>query len=122
MAAITDLTFSQLSDALGIPNAIFVGEDALGNITVQLSISAINDETVNNLTNAGVVKFLTRLREACHKAQETINQGQTEGEKLDAFPAAVSSGAVVDGYVQQSGGIKSKIAVATATQIVGPNI
>lgn len=121
MAAITDLTFNQLSEALGIPNALFVGEDALGNITVQLSISAINDEAVNSTANTGVVKLLTRLREACHKAQETINQTQAEGEKLDAFPAAVSSGAVVDGYVQQSGAIKSKIAVATATQIVGPN-
>lgn len=121
MAAITDLTFSQLSDALGIPGAVSVGEDTQGNITVQLSISAINGETVNNLSGTGVVKLLTRLREACHKAQETINQGQAEGEKLDAFPAAVSSGTVVDGYVMQSGTVKSKIAVATATQIVGPN-
>lgn len=121
MAAITDLTFEQLSNALGITGAISVGEDTLGNITVQLSISAINDETINNLASGGVVKFLTRLREACHKAQETINQGQAEGEKLDAFPAATSNGAVIDGYVLQSGAIKSKIAVATATQILGPN-
>lgn len=121
MAAITDLTFDQLSNALGTTGAISVGEDTLGNITVQLSISAINDETVNSLASTGVVKFLTRLREACHKAQEIVNQGQAEGEKLDAFPAAVSSGSVVDGYVMQSGAIKSKIAVATATQIVGPN-
>ena len=122
MAAITDLTFAQLSDALGATGAVYVGEDTLGNITVQLSISVINDENINNLTNTGVVKFLTRLREACHKAQETINQGQAVGEKLDAFLAATSTGAVVDGYVQQAGSIKSKIAVATATQIVGLNI
>lgn len=121
MAAITDLTFSQLSDALGITGAVYVGEDTLGNITVQLSISAINDEVINSPASFGVVKFLTRLREACHKAQETINTSQTTGEKLDAFPAATSTGAVVDGYVQQIGSIKSKIAVATATQIVGPN-
>lgn len=121
MAAITDLTFSQLSDALGTTGAVYVGEDTLGNITVQLSISAINDEQINNASSFGVVKFLTRLREACHKAQETINQAQAVGEKLDAFPAATSTGAVVDGYVQQTGSVKSKIAVATATQIVGPN-
>ena len=121
MAAITDLTFAQLSDALETTGAIYVGEDTLGNITVQLSISAINNEVINNPSTIGVVKFLTRLREACHKAQEMVNQGQVDGEKLDAFPAAISTGAVVDGYVQQSGAIKSKIAVATATQIVGPN-
>lgn len=121
MAAITDLTFAQLSDALGTQGAVYVAEDTLGNITVQLSISAINDENINNPSSTGVVKFLTRLREACHKAQETVNTAQVDGEKLDAFPAAISTGAVVDGYVQQSGAIKSKIAVATATQIVGPN-
>lgn len=121
MAAITDLTFSQLSEALATTGAVSVSEDTLGNITVQLSVSIINDETINNLASKGVVKFLTRLREACHKAQETINTSQATGEKLNAFPAATSTGAVVDGYVQQSGAIQSKIAVATATQIVGPN-
>ena len=122
MPAITDLTFSQLSDALGTTGAVYVAEDPLGNITVQLSISAINDEQINSTANFGVVKFLTRLREACHKAQEAVNQPQAVGEKLDAFPAATSTGAVVDGYVQQIGSVKSKIAVATATQIVGPTV
>lgn len=122
MAAITDLTFAQLADALGTTGAVYVGEDTQGNITVQLSISAINDENINSTASFGVVKFLTRLREACHKAQEIVNQGQATGEKLNAFPAAISTGAVVDGFVQQSGAIQSKIAVATATQIVGTNI
>ncbi len=72
MAAITDLTFSQLSD-VGTTGAVYVAEDPLGNITVQLSISAINDEQINSTASFGVVKFLTRLREACHKAQEAIN-------------------------------------------------
>lgn len=121
MAAITDLTFNQLSEALATTGALSVSEDILGNITVQLSVSIINDETINNLASMGVVKFLTRLREACHKAQEAINTSQDTGEKLNAFPAATSTGSVVDGYVQQSGTIQSKIAVATATQIVGPN-
>ena len=67
------------------------------------------------------MKFLTRLREACHKAQETVNSAQADGEKLNAFPAATSTGAVVNGYVQQAGVIQSKIAVATATQIIGPS-
>ena len=122
MPAITDLTFSQLSDALGTTGAVYVAEDPLSNITVQLSISAINDEQINSTANFGVVKFLTRLREACHKAQEAVNQSQAVGEKLDAFPAATSTGSVVDGYVQQVGSVKSKIAVATATQIVGPTV
>lgn len=121
MAAITDLTFAQLADALGTPNAIYVAEDPLGNITVQLSVGAINNETINSPATTGVVKFLTRLREACNKAQETANVGQAEGEKLDAFPSATSTGSVLDGYVQQTGVIKSKIAVATATQIIGQN-
>lgn len=121
MAAITDLSFSQLSEALGTIGAIAVLEDTVGNITVQFSVSIINGETVNNLASFGVVKFLTRLREACHKAQQIVNESHAVGEKLNAFPAATSTGAVVDGYVQQSGAIQSKIEVATATQIVGAN-
>lgn len=120
MAAITDLTYDQLNAALGVDNAIYVGEDPLGNIGVLISVSLINGEVANTLSEKGTIKLLTRLMAACRKAQETLNEGQAAGEKLDAFPEAVSSGVVVDGYVQQTSAIKSRIAVATATEIVGP--
>lgn len=120
MAAIEDLTYDQLNAALGVSNAIYVGEDPLGNIGVLISASLINGETINTLSASGTIKLLTRLMAACRKAQEALNVNQVDGEKLDAFPEAVSSGVVVDGYVQQTSAIKSRIAVATATEIIGP--
>lgn len=122
MAPVRDLTFDQVSSALGIPNAFFVGEDPLGNITLMISVAAINGDTTTSLTSQGVIKLFTKLREACHKAQEALNQSQIDGEKLNSFPPSISNGVIVDGFVEQTSTIKSRIAVSTATEIVGTNI
>ena len=119
MAALTDLTWAQLADALEGNAKIFVGEDPVGNIGVLISVPAVNGDTVGTLTDQGVVKFLLRLREAARAAQETANQNQTPGEMLDAFPAAVSDGIVTDGYVNQTSSIKAAIKVTSATDISG---
>jgi hypothetical protein len=84
-----------------------------------VSLSLLFDEPVNNLNQLCIVKLMTRLREACSTAQELANANQTEGERLNAFPPATSSGAVVDGYVTQTGSINSRIRVSSATEIVG---
>lgn len=122
MAAITDLTFNQVAAALGDTTAFFIGEDPLGNITLMVSISAVNGESTSNLNNDGVIKFCTRLLAACGKAQDALNVNQIDGEKLNSFPAASSSGVIVNGFVEQTSTLKSKIAVSTATEIVGTNI
>ena len=121
MAILKDLTFDQVSAKSGVANAFLVAEDPLGNITLMVSVSAINEETVNTLSSPGVIKFFTRLREACHKAKETANTALLPEEKLTSFPPAISSGVIVDGYVEQTSTIKSRIAVSTATEISGTN-
>lgn len=121
MAAITDLTFDQLATALDTDGALFIGEDPVGNISIMLSIAAINDdEAANDLAATGVIKLMTRLIEACRRAQIAVNESQVAGEMLDAFPGATSTGTVTDGYFQQTTSLKSKIAVSSATVIVGP--
>lgn len=121
MAAITDLTFEQLNTALDIDGAMFLGEDPVGNVSIMISIAAINDdETANALTRTGVVKLMTRLIEACRRAQIAANESQVVGEMLDAFPSSTSNGVVSEGYFQQTASVKSRIAVSSATVIVGP--
>lgn len=118
MAQLTDLTPAQVVAQLPA-NSFFVGEDPLGNIGVVVSLTQLLGEPVVNLNDPCVVKLMTRLREACATAQEVANQNQVEGERLNAFPSAVSSGNVIDGYVTQTGSINSRIRVASATEIVG---
>lgn len=118
MPQLTDLTPAQV--LAQVPqNAIFVGEDPIGNIGVQISLSLLLGEPVINVNDPCMVKLMTRLREACASAQEVANQNQGEGERLNAFPPATSSGTVIDGYVTQAGAINSRIKVSTATEIVG---
>jgi len=118
MAQLTDLTPAQVLAQLPA-NSFFVGEDPVGNIGVMVSLSLLFGDTVPNLNQLCMVKLMTRLREACSTAQAIANENQLEGEKLNAFPPATSGGAVVDGYVTQSGVINSRIRVASATEIVG---
>lgn len=123
MAALTDLTYDQLADQFeGADDAFFVGEDTAGNITVLISVTALAGQPVENLTDAGVIKLVTRLTNLCRKAQDVANLTQSDGEKLNAFPQPVSSGTLQDGYVDVSESIKSRIIVSSASQIVGSTI
>lgn len=123
MAALTDLTFDQLADQFeGADDALFVGEDTAGNITVLISVAALTGGTVENLTDTGVIKLVTRLTDLCRKAQQAANETQIDGEKLNAFPQPVSSGTLQNGYVDVVESIKSRIIVSSATQIQGSTI
>ena len=119
MTAITDLQWQQLATALGGNGKIFIGEDSNGDLGVLISVSLVNGQSVTNLSSVGVVKFLVRLREAAHLAQEAVNQNQAVGEKLNAFPQAVSDGTLNNGTVIQTGKIQSAIVVASAAEVVG---
>ena len=119
MAAITDLNWQQLGDALGGNGQVFLGEDAQGNIGVLISVSTVNNSLAGGLNTGGVVKFLMRLREAAAQAQVLINETQEVGEKLNAFPPSSSTGSVVNGAITQTGTIQAAIVVASASEVVG---
>lgn len=123
MAAITDLTFEQLiAQSESDSELFFVGEDVNGNLGVLISLSALNAESVADLTSSGVIKMMSRLISLCRKAQAEANQNQPVGEKLNAFPDPVSSGTITNGYVEITDAIKSRIVVASATQIEGSTV
>jgi hypothetical protein len=119
MAAINDLTWQQLNEALGETGQIFLGEDTQGNIGVLISVSTVNGSVAGNLSTNGVVKFLMRLREAAAEAQILINETQAVGEKLNAFPPSTSNGTVINGAITQTGSIQAAIVVSSASEVVG---
>lgn len=98
MAPKTNLTFQELQTALeadGLPSAIVV--DATAN-KVFIDVSVLTGENITSLSQSGVVEALYKLRKGAGAAQETVNEGQIDGERLAAFPAS-SFGAPVDGFV-----------------------
>ena len=120
MAAITDLTFDQLeAQTPEGTDVFFVGEDTNGDIGVLISLTALTGDPVEDLTSEGVVKVVAKLLEVCRKAQAAVNTNQTFGEQLAAFPPASTSGEISDGALEIVEQIRSKIIVASATQIVG---
>lgn len=119
MTAITDLSWQQIADALGSNSKIFLGEDPDGNIGVLISVAGVNGEGATGMNTAGVVKCLTRLRDAAATAQVAANAAEGVTQPLAAFPAASASTNVENGYVTQSGTINAAIKVNSATEVVG---
>ncbi|OLP18083.1 hypothetical protein BST81_13745 [Leptolyngbya sp. 'hensonii'] len=114
MAAKTDLTWQELQDELPA-NSITVSGGK-----VVIDVGVLTGDTVDALTDTGVLEFLYKIREAAGLAQETVNETQVDGEKLDSFPGFTFS-PVIDGYVEVSQTSSFKLPVNTAV-IVGPNI
>lgn len=120
MAVLTDLSFEQLQaefDSDG--DVFFVGEDTLGNLGVMISLTVLSGGPIEDLTSTGVVKAVSRLLDLCRKAQTTANQSLQSGERLNAFPTPVSNGTLADGYIEVTEALKSRIVVASATEIIG---
>lgn len=122
MAPITDLTFEQLAAAAPNPAAFYLGEDPQGNITLNVSLTMLLGENITSLTSDGVIKAAVKILAMLRTAQENVNAGALPGEALDAVPTAVSDGEIINGYVTQIQTLKSLIAVASATEIVGPTV
>ena len=116
---ITDLTWQQIADALGSNSKIFLGEDPDGNIGVLISVTGINATPALGMNSDGVVKCLSRLRDAAAVAQSTANSAEGITQPLAAFPAATTSSNVENGYVTQSGTINAAIKVNSATEVIG---
>lgn len=119
MSAVTDLSWQQIADALGSNSKIFIGEDPDGNIGVLISVAAINGELTTSMNSLGVVKFLSRLRDGAAEAQVDANGKEGVTQPLTAFPAAIASTNVENGYVTQTGTINAAIKVNSATVVVG---
>src|SRR3712207_535590 len=80
MAAITDLTWQQVQDALDATGAIAV---ASGKVVI--TVETVTGDATATMTDAGVLKFINTLLDACLEAQTTANVNQVTGEKLNSF-------------------------------------
>lgn len=130
MAAITDLTWTQLNVALkeltgtssADPNLITT--DAYGiptSINITKVVGGITGSPADPSSVTGVIKFLNRLHDACRMAQESVNQGKAAGEKLSAFGAPTSA-TPKGNLVPITRTIVSQADLSTATKIVGINV
>ncbi|MBC7971542.1 MAG: hypothetical protein H7Z11_15710 [Verrucomicrobia bacterium] len=117
MAAIDDLTWDQLNIALGGSGKIAV---VAGEVVIKPGV--INADTLDAITDPGVVEFCSKLLEAAVRAQATVNQAQATGERLSAFATPVYGG-VSNGYVSvtQSMGVRVSVNPATQSVILGTN-
>lgn len=115
MAAITDLTWQQLADKLPA-NAV-----KLDTGKVIIDVGVLTGTTVDGLTDTGVVKAIAALMSAGFQAQATVNEPQVAGEKLAAFNTPVN-GAIASGYVPITRAIVTRAELASATNIVAPNV
>lgn len=114
MAALNDLTWQQLQAELPV-GAITV---VTGKVVIDTSL--ITGNTIDAMTDPGVVKFFSMLFTAANKAQSEANLTQVVGEKLAAFkPATIGTG--VAGYIPLTRSFVCRSELATATVILGTN-
>lgn len=116
MAAITDLTFQQLQDAIGVTGAITV---VSGKVVIDAGLVA--GLTLDDLADMGVLKFLDKLIEAGFDAQVAANSAQIAGERLAAFNAPTIGAASSSGLVPVTRSIGFRYVLDSATTIQGPN-
>ena len=117
MAAVTDLTFTQLNTAIG--SAAFTYDAA--NDDILLSVKAITGDTYDALTDDGFCEFIWKLREAAVVAQTTANTAKTSAEQLISFPAKTVGTFDADTFTQPLvGSIRVEIK-ADPNNVVGSN-
>lgn len=116
MAAITDLTWQQVQDALGVTGGITVTSSK-----VVINVETILGSTTDALSDAGVLKFLNKLLDACLDAQATANTNQATGEKLNSF-GTPTYGAITNGNVLVTRTVRLNAQLESATTISGPNV
>lgn len=112
-----DLTFEQLKTAM-VANGINANAISLVNNKVVLDIGAVLGSSVNSLTNAGVVKFITKLLEYCIDAQTAINEQKQLGEKLASFSIQTYS-TPANGSLPVTHSVTAHYQLNSTTRIVG---
>ena len=123
MPAPNDLTWEQLQAGfteLGISNVL--SEEMVNGIyNTNFDLTPIVGSV--SLRNAGVMKFISKLLDACRIAQERANLDDNgnlrpSGERLDAFPAPVT-GTIVAGQVPVNKTVRTRSDLTSVTKITG---
>lgn len=123
MAPVTDLTWVQLNEAfqnLLQTNENIISTDAYGRPT-NFNFTPIIPEINSQQNPLGVLKFVTKLLDACKIAQDRVNAEIPKGEKLNSFPA-VTNKAPANNLVEITRTVVTKSDLNTATKVVGNNI
>ena len=108
MAAITDLTFTELGAACPANSIVLSNGTTPLAAGVYINASNLTGDTIDALTDAGVLELMFKLRQFAGTAQTTVNAaanagaGPDPGEALAAFPPYVYSNISADGTVTVS--------------------
>lgn len=126
MPAITDLTWSQLNQALIELNGgtgIIETNDSDFATVINVGKTLGYPPTLNDNSQGtyGVIRFMARLLDACRLAQETVNQGQSVGERLAAFPAP-TPGATTGGYAALTRSMTGRHDLTSSNKVIGGNV
>lgn len=126
MPAVTDITYQQLNNALreqlGLHSDL-IAFDANGmpeSIDIMLIIESLPLDISNNATG-GVIKLMTRLFDGCRQAQNTINEGQSAGERLNTF-AAPTAQALAGNLIPIVRTMTTRADFSSADKVVGTNV
>lgn len=123
MAAITDLNWAQVNEALKQlvgTNVDIIALDSYGVPTNLLISSVVGSYPEVDGGKGGVVKFLARLHDACVMAQEAANTGKVAGEQLKAFQPAIA-GTAVGTFAPISRTLKARHDLSSSTKVIGTN-
>ena len=74
----------------------------------------------DNTTSTGVIKFMSRLFDACREAQTSANVNQPTGERLNAF-ATPTNQAPVNNFVPVVRSMTTRADLSSATRVIGAN-
>lgn len=116
MAAITDLSWQQVQDALATAGAITVSGER-----VIIDVGVVAGITADALSDNGVIKFLDKFLEACADAQTAANSGQVPGERLAAFTPPTIGAPSSAGLVPVTRSVGFRYQLDSVTTIQGPN-
>lgn len=129
MAAITDLTWIQLLsglDELGLGHLLDTSRanslsDEVGIYHLRIDLKRIPNWQGKTLQDEGVIWFVSKLLDACRRAQETANINQAAGERLNAFPNP-NTGGVTNNFAPVTRSVIARHDLSSSQNIIGANI
>lgn len=123
MAAVTDLTWAQVNEALKDlldTNAEVIGLDEYGNpVTIDIE-SVINSHSEDAGGKTGVVEFASKFFDACAKAQTLANDGLDLAEQLTAFRPIVA-GPLIGTLMSVNRTVSAQHDLSSSSIILGTN-
>ena len=123
MAAITDLTWAQISAKL--PASTITTSNGSTPLTagVYINLSTLTGDTIDATSDMGVVEAILKLLKAGREAQITANTGQAVGEQLNAFPTpSFGNSTIVESGLSTIAtySLQAKV-IASFDNVSGPN-